>query len=101
MYSIRLIQRIDELKSQYPVAEVLAEDSVATEMTSKYQAILDEEVWTTSQVSKLYKLSRQNLNNISKRYMIPGRFKIGEAVFYAIEVAKPWFDEYISRNGGK
>lgn len=102
MYQSRMIRRIEELKLLYPTELMLnASPELIQEATRKHQAILDEELWSNPQVSELYNLSRQNLNNIARRTEIPGRIKIGGAVFYMVEFAKPWFDEYVARNGGK
>lgn len=103
MFQSRFSRRIAEIQEKYPIEVTMTADPELIEQINKeMQAIMDEELWSTSDITKLYGLSRQNLNNISKRHQIPGRFKLGESiVVYAVEAAKPWFDEYVARNGGK
>jgi hypothetical protein len=102
MFQARMIRRIEELKALYPVEVMMnASPEVVEEATRKHQEILDEELWSNSQVCELYNISRQNLNNIARRHAIPGRIKFANAVFYMVEFAKPWFDSYVARNGGK
>lgn len=102
MFQSRFIDRLNALKEKYPVEMMQnATPEFINKVSAEHQAVFDEELWSTADITKLYGLSRQNLSNISRRHGIPGRIKLGDAVFYTIEFAKPWFDAYVARNGGK
>lgn len=103
MFESRFTRRMAEMQDKYPISITMnAGPELIEQINKEMQQIINEELWSTSDVMKLYKLSRQNLNNISKRHDIPGRFKLGgSTVVYAVDIAKPWFDNYVQRNGGK
>lgn len=102
MFQSRYTKRMLELQNKYP-CELMenASPELIKKLNEEAQKIIDEELWSTADVTRIYGLSRQNLNNMSKRYTIPGRFKLGGLVVYSVEAAKPWFDAYVAQNGGK
>lgn len=102
MFVSTYIKRMTALQDKYPPEETAnCSPEIVKEINKEIQSIFDEELWSNADVTRIYGLSRQNLNNISKRYDIPGRFKLGGVVVYDIEVSKPWFDAYVAQNGGK
>lgn len=102
MFVSTYIKRMTALQNKYqPEDTKNCSPEVVKEINKEIQSIFDEELWLNTDVMRIYGLSRQNLNNISRRYNIPGRFKLVGMVVYDIEVSKPWFDAYVAQNGGK
>ena len=94
----KLVRRISEL-TEY--SNLPHNENVAEGVNHSLEAVLSQELWSTIDVCEQYGFSRQNLYNIRQRYEVPGVLYFGRNAMFIVEFAKPWFDEYAARNGGK
>lgn len=59
------------------------------------------EIWTTAVVSAKFKISAARLNQLHKKYQIPGHIKLGATHLYIARYAQPWFEAHELRKKHK